>query len=224
MAHLLPEPRNRLATKQLSPVRGPPDRPRGSCTALSRLVGRAVLSEQIGLGIPEVPQEPQPGEDPPHLSRLRPSRGRLQASGIPCRGKLPQLVHPHQGPQRMPLRSTPLTNALFRPEEQHPASVFAVRARGGRAEMVAVRGTMRWWPFAVSARCRDSAARRGPATLLPCVARLVLVGALRALGQGLRCARGAAAGTTLRAADGILVATACAALRSDLSNGTRSPA
>jgi len=83
---------------------------------------RGALPEPIGLRIPEVTGKPQSCEDLAHLTRLRSSRGRLQASCVPRRSKFPQLVHPDQGLHWIPLFLAPLTNLLFRPEEEHPAS------------------------------------------------------------------------------------------------------
>src|SRR3974377_3559 len=82
----------------------------------------AVLAEAIRLGIPELIVETQTCENNPHLLWLGTPRILLQASRVPCGCKRPELVHPHERPQGVPVCRTPIANSLFRPEEQHVIS------------------------------------------------------------------------------------------------------
>lgn len=67
----------------------PPERCGAACS----------FPEHVRLRVPEITGQAQASEDLTYLIWLRSTRVGLQASRVPCSGKLPKLIHPDQRPQ-----------------------------------------------------------------------------------------------------------------------------
>ena len=81
-----------------------------------------VRAEGVRLRIPELVGQAQATEDLPHLGGLWSAGLDLEPRPVPLPRQDPELVHPDEGPQRMPSSRAPLPRAFFRPEEEHLAS------------------------------------------------------------------------------------------------------
>lgn len=81
-----------------------------------------MLAKAIRFWIPEITFQAQATKDRAHLVRLRTPRILLQSGRIPGRCERPELVNPYEWPHRVSVLLAPLSNSLFRPEEEHVAS------------------------------------------------------------------------------------------------------